>query len=304
MSILSWGDQIWAENSRCGLPCAQHRGTVTGHRVANTRDAAKWDQWLPSPALGFDGSRKCYLQSLHAWPSGWWHLSPCFLLQKLQGAQCQLWRRHSYWFEPNLKWFPQMLSTAQTSRICLMVVLHLFAIPFLIFFLSSSSTPSTCAVIMFTLSLMSSLLRGPRFDNLAFLGSCSIPQLLHLPSSRHRYLLPVQRPELDTTSWCFIVLHSNMFKYHVFNALANETQCFIAFGQLLQFELMIPEKTVTQPSSRSWNWRKCKCYLVKEVLLRILSLDALHHCSVLKCSCCLSNSLHFVRSLLVFSPHW
>lgn len=60
-----------------------------------------------------------------------------------------------------------------------------------------------------------------------------------------------------------------MFKYHVFSTLPNETQSFIAFGQLLEFELMISEKTVTQPSSRSWNWRKCKCYLVKEVLLRI-----------------------------------
>lgn len=139
---------------------------------------------------------------------------------------------------------------------------------------------------------------GPRFGNPAFLGSCSILQSLQLPSSRHLCLLLVQRPELDTTCWCFFVFHSNMFKYHVFSTLPNETQSFIAFGQLLEFELMISEKTVTQPSSRSWNWRKCKCYLVKEVLLRIF--PQMHYITAL----CWSAAAVLATCLILWDPCW
>lgn len=155
-------------------------------------------------------------------------------------------------------------------------------------------------MIMFTLILKSSLLGGP--DLVIWPSLAAAPSLNHSSCTAVDISASFRCRDHNWTQYvdAFLFLHSNTFKYHVFSTLRNETRCFVAFGQLLQFELMISEKTVTQPSSRSWNWRKCKCYLVKEVLLRIFSPDALHHSSVLKCSCCLSNLLNFVRSLLVF----
>lgn len=92
----AWETQIWVQDWRCGLPSVQHRRTNTGHSVAAPRDAAKWAQHLPSPAQALNGSRKCYLLrvGMLGWVAGGTSLQ-AFLLQELQGAECQLWRRHS-----------------------------------------------------------------------------------------------------------------------------------------------------------------------------------------------------------------
>lgn len=155
---------------------------------------------LPCPALGLDGSRKCYFhRALHALPTGWWHLSPLFSLAGGAGS-----------LVPAMEKTLTGLNLISSSFLKCSLMLRLagfvewwwcidLLFPFSIFFLFSSPTPSPCAVVMFILSLVSSLLRGPRFGNLAFLGSCSIPQSLQLPSSRLLHLLLMQRPELDAT---------------------------------------------------------------------------------------------------------
>lgn len=120
-----------------------------------------------------------------------------------------------------LQYFLQMPPTPHIGRIWWAGALHWY-FHFFLFILA-------CKLWLYSVSLMSFQQGGPRSFCLSSHGSCSIPSLnlLQLQDAFSQ----VQRPEPNAR--CLIVLYSNVFKYHVFSALPNDTQCFIAFLLLL-----------------------------------------------------------------------